>query len=341
MADRQCIFCGRLIDLEKYALFRLPPDHRRVPDEVYRSYLEIRGKAGRYDFPEACGIGSADTAKIVYENGKPVLTTKTGRSTDTLICPSCHNEILRDTMPGSVNTAVFFGGRNSGKTSLITALANECITSVFSYDERYRYIFCDSIYDSALITDAAAKISSGAKPADLRDPVAVFRMTSAAEGSRVVCDVMHDVSAEDTEDDFSIAFGLPFAAGAEHFVYCIPADKLADTLVSLDAGADMRVRLGLDAMTHTLRDDCKPPELDVVVTKLDLGEKSGGAAADISAVRDNEKALLNYIYTAFPCVGEYEKVFDGVRVFTASAVSPMTDGEGVTLTQKLYSGIFR
>ncbi len=340
MVNRQCVFCGRLIDLDRYALFRLPPDYRHVPDDVYRTYLEIRCINRRTDFPDVCGIGSADAARMVYENGKPVLTTRTGRSLDTLICPSCHNEIFRDTSQGSVNTAVFFGRPESGKTSLVAALANECITAGFSHDDRYRYIFCDKTYSSEFIQNVTAGSAGGTKPDDLRDPLVVFRMTSAAEGSIVVCDVMHDVSDNDTEDDYSIALTLPFAAGAEHFVYCIPTDALADTLISLDMGADMRVRLDLDAMTHSFGGNDSPPELDIAVTKLDLAEKLGGAASDILTVRENERALINYIYTAFPCVKEYAGSFSGIRVFPVSSVSPVTDGEGVTLTARLYSAIF-
>ena len=341
MICRKCVFCGRSVDLDRYALFRLPPDHRHIPDNVYRAYLEIRGISGkRNDFPDVCGVGSQDAAKMVFENGKPVLTTKTGRSTDTLICPSCHNEILRDTGEGCVNTALFFGGRDSGKTSLIAALAKECMTAGFSYDDRYRYFFCDKIYDEAYMTEAASKAAAGEKPVELRESIVIFRMTGASEGSRVVCDVMHDVSRGDIEDDLSIAMALPFAAGAGHFVYCIPADKLAGTLISLDAGADLKVRLDLDAMIHSAGEESTLPELDIAVTKFDLAEKAGGAASDIMSVRGNEKALVNYIYTAFPSVEEYSRFFSGIRVYPVSAVSPLTDENGVSLTAKLYSGLF-
>lgn len=341
MICRKCVFCGRSIDLDRHALFRLPPDYRHVPDNVYRAYLEMRGISGkRNDFPDVCAVGSQDAAKMVFENGKPVLTTKTGRSTDTLICPSCHNEVLRDTGEGCVNAALFFGGKDSGKTSLVAALAKECMTAGFSYDDRYRYFFCDKIYEEAYMTDAAAKAAAGEKPDELREPIAIFRMTGASEGSRVVCDVMHDVSTSDTEDDTAIVTQLPFAADAGHFVYCIPADKLAETLVSLDAGADMLVRLDLDAMIHSMSEDGDRPELDIAVTKLDLAEKAGGAASDILSVCGSEKALLNYICTAFPSIGELAGFFSGVRIYPVSAVSPMADESGVSLTARLYSGIF-
>ena len=341
MSVRRCIFCGRLIDLDKQALFRLPPDRTRRPDAVYRRYLAIRGITGEdHNLPDICGIGSPEVSMMIIENGKPVLVTKTGRNTDTLICPTCHNEVLRDTYDTTVNSTVIFGGKDSGKTSLVLELANECITRQFSPDDRYRYFFSDKTYDPELITDAAQKVRNDEKPDDLRRPTAIYRVTGASKGSTTICDVMHDVSDDDLKDTDSINFTLPFAAFSKHFVYCIPADRLAAAITERPESSDMEMRMDMYRMIEACRYAEIPPILDLTVTKLDLAEKAGGAGADIMRCHADERTLKNYIYTAYPCLSEFESFFPTVHAYAVSAVSPDIGGADALLPGKLYMSIF-
>lgn len=340
MAERRCIFCGRLIDLDSFALFRLPPDHKHVPDNIYRHYLETRGINGNANLPEICGAGSPDTARIEWDRNKPVLITRTGRSTDTLVCPSCHNEVFRDTDEGSVNTAVFFGGKDSGRTSLILAMAGECVTRQFSPDDRYRYIFNERICDPKDITDAAERVKCGVKPDDLREPTAIYRVTGASAGFGTVCDVMHDVSRSDFEDEEAIYTFLPFAADAEHYVYCIPSDKLASQIEAHDELSDMLMKLDMYKLMSSFRYSAKRPILDIAVTKLDLAEKAGGAAADIFSARENEQELMSLVFSAYPGMEELSVFFAGVRAHAVSAVSTMSDKDDGGLTCRLYSELF-
>lgn len=333
MAERRCIYCGRLADLDKDALFRMPPDYKHTADEVYGRFLKARGIEGvRIDLPEVCGKNSPEFSKIIWENGKPVLVTKTGRSTDTLICPSCRNELFRDTGDSSVCSAVFFGMRDSGRTSLILALAEKCVTRHFSSDEKYRYIINDRTYTENEITEAAKAVSDGEKPADLRKPVAVYRVSAAAEGGTSVCDVMHDASESDTEDEQAINTAMPFAAASEKYVYCISADTLYEAAMSPDEYPDMRMRLEMFRLISACRYSEKPPELDIAVTKLDTANNEvTGACAD-------EQTLKNYIYSAFPSIEELAPYFSGVRAYAVSAKVPGFGNDD--LTGKLYAGIF-
>ena len=341
MTDRRCIFCGRLIDTDKQALFRMPPDHKHVPDEVYARYLESRGLGGRgISLPEVCGIGYQEMQKLSWENGRPVLITKTGRSSDVQICPSCHNEVFRNTDSESVRTAVFFGGKGSGRTSLILALANECITKQFSADGNYRYFFNEKIYDPDDIKDRAQSIGSGEGTADLREPVAIYRATGASGDGSVLCDVMHDVSGADTEDEQAINISMPFAVDAGHYVYCIAADRLAETLLTKDAREDMLVRLDMHRMMSACRYSESAPVLDIVVTKLDTAEKAGGIGADIAKISGDERSLKNYIFTAFPCIEEFEGVFSGLHAYAVSALPQPAEAEDGGLTAALYPRIF-
>lgn len=340
MAEKRCIFCGRLIDPDRDALFRLPPDHKRVTDNVYRRYLETRGISGNTSLPELCGIGSPDMAKIEWEHGRPVLVTRTGRTTDTLICPSCHNEVMRDTDEGNVNTAVFFGGKDSGKTSLILAMAGECITRQFSPDDRYRYIFNEKICDPSAVTDAAERVRCGEKPADLREPTVIYRLKGAAEGSGTICDVMHDVSESDFTDEEAVYTCLPFAADAAHYVYCIPVDKLAGQTEKPEELGDMLMRLDIYRLLSAFRYSGKRPVLDITVTKLDTAGNAGGAASDILNARENEPLLKNYVFSAYPCIEELSPFFAEVRAYAVSAVSTMSEYDDAGLLGRLYSGLF-
>lgn len=326
MSDRRCIFCGRLTVLEKDALFRLPPDHPRTRDEAYADFRMTRGDRNpRADMPGVCGSRSPECSKLEWENGKPVLITRTGRSTDTLICPTCHSELFRDTDSGSVHSAVFFGEKDSGKTSLILALADRCIKGQFSPDEKYRYIFNDRLYDTEKITSEHERAASGEKPDDLREPAAVYRVSRADEGGKAVCDVMYDVSENDTADEEALLTALPFAASAEHFVYCIPADRLREALASDNEGADIRMRKALFMMMSAFRFSEKPPELDIAVTKSDL---AGGDAAE----------LADSVYTAYPSIKELEMFFSGTKVYAVSALTPAQGG--ADLAGQLYAGLF-
>ncbi|MBP3855665.1 MAG: hypothetical protein IK990_08670 [Ruminiclostridium sp.] len=341
MSEIRCVFCGRLIDTDKQALFRLPPDYVRRPDAIYRRYLEIRDITGKdHNLPDVCGIGSPEVAMLTSENGRPTLVTRTGRNTDSMICPTCHNQILRNTDSASVSSAVFFGGRDSGKTSLVLTLANECITRQFSIDDRFRYIFNDKVCDPALITGAAEEVRNGGKPADLRDPTAIYRVTGASQGMKTLCDVMYDTSASDIRDMDSIRFTLPFAADSRYFVYCIPADKLAETVITQDERADMDARTDMYTMLEACRYAQTPPVLTIAVTKLDLAEKAGGAGDDIMRCHADERALKNYIFTAFPSVGELAVMFTDVHACAVSAVDPDIGGKETTLAGKLYLGLF-
>lgn len=340
MAERRCVFCGRLIDLDKYALFRLPPDHPRERDEVYLRYLEARGESAEKAFlPGVCGIGSPDTSKISWENGRLTLVTKTGRNTDTLICPSCHNEIFRNTDDASVNSAVFFGGNGSGKTSLVLALANECIVRQFSHDDSYRYFFNEKTYDPLEITGNAERMSEGIKPDDLREPIAIYRVTGAGAEDHIYCDVMHDMSDGDTADEESMEVSAPFVSDAGNFVYAVPADKLAEVLMSADGSADISVKLDIFRMMSAFRFREEAPVLNVVLTKLDLLEGDNGIGADILKIYDDERLLKNYIYTAFPSIEEFSPHFGGVRVYAVSAYSSMA-GKYADQLLKMYAGIF-
>ncbi len=333
MTERRCIYCGRLADLDKDALFRLPPDHGRVNDAVYRRFLASRGIEGvRAELPAVCGKQSPDFSKIEWENGKPVLVTKTGRSTDTLICPSCHNELFRDTESGSVRSAVFFGEKDSGKTSLILALAGKCITRQFSPDERFRYILNDRICDAESIVGAAKSIEEGGKPSDLREPIAVYRVSSAAEGGTAECDVMHDASESDTGDEQAIRAAMPFADSSERYVYCIPADTLYETVLADDGRADMKMRLEMMKLLAACRYAQKPPALMLAVTKLDT------ARGEITEMYRDEQTLRNYIYSAYPCIEELAPFFAEVRAFAVSAAKP--EFGDCDLTGELYAGIF-
>ncbi len=324
MSDRRCIFCGRLIELETDALFRLPPDHPRVKDAIYADFQKARGLFDiRSELPGVCEKRSPECAKIEWENGKPVLITKTGRSTDTLICPTCHSELFRDTDSASVHSAVFFGAKDSGKTSLILALAERCITGQFSSDERYRYIFNEKLYNAGDMTAEAEKASAGEKPRDLRRPAAVYRVLRANEGGKAFCDVLHDVSFIDTVDEESVLTALPFAASAEHFVYCIPADTLRDALGADNESADIKIRKDMFMMMSAFRFSEKPPELDIAVTKSDLAD-SGGPTEE-------------QVYTAFPSIRELSMFFSGTKVYPVSAVKRDSGGDPVG---QLYAGLF-
>lgn len=339
MSERRCIFCGRLADTGSGALFRLPPDYRRVPDTVYRQYALSRGI---YDavtmLPDVCGKGSPDFGEMSYENEKPVLVTKTGRITDVLVCPSCHNELYRDTDDASVNTAVVFGDKGSGKTSLVLALANGCIARQFSSDSRYRYILNENICSAHDISEAAAMAAEGKAPADLREPVAIYRVSEASSDEKAVCDVLHDTSCGDTEDDLSVGVTLPFAADAGHYVYCMPVDRLAKAVISQSESEDMLVRRDLFRMFSAFRySDCTPV-LDIVVTKFDLAQKCGGAGEDIFNMRESEAGMKNYLFSAFPGIKEYEPFFSGMRLHTFTAAEN-AGGEGSS-AEKLYAGLF-
>ena len=335
---RKCIFCGRLCDPEQYALFRLPPDHRHIRDTVYAGYLMSRGIRGvSADLPGVCDSFSPEFGKIEWERGKPTLVTKTGRSSDILVCPSCHNELFRDTDVNVLTSAVFFGAKDSGKTSLVLALARECITKQFSPDEKYRYFFNEKLYDPNGITSVAERVREGGKPDDLRSPTVIYRVTGSSDG-RVMCDVMHDVAVTDTFDEQSVNVTMPFASGSQHFVYCIPVDKLAEMIVSDSEAADIRMKLDIYGMVSAFRYAEEPPVLDLTITKLDLAEKLGGAAADILRVRGDARALRNYITTAFPCIDELGEMFREVRIHTVSAVAPIAgDDEAIG---KYYCEIF-
>lgn len=339
MSERRCIFCGRLADTGNGALFRLPPDHKRVPDAAYRRYAESRGI---YDvptvLPDVCGKGSPDFAEISYENEKPVLVTKTGRITDILVCPSCHNELYRDTDDASVHTAVVFGDKGSGKTSLVLSLANECISRQFSSDNKYRYILNENIYDGHDLSEAAAMASGGESPADLREPVAIYRVSEASSSEKVVCDVLHDTSCGDVTDDLTVSVTLPFAADAEHYVYCIPADRLSAAVISRSESEDMLVRRDLYRMVSAFRYSDSAPVLDIVVTKFDLSEKCGGAGEDIYNMRDSENGMKNYLYSAFPGIQEFEPFFSGIKLHTFTASG--TSGEEGGSAEKLYAELF-
>jgi uncharacterized protein YbaR (Trm112 family) len=301
-------------------------------------YLEARGiRNVSADLPGVCDSFSPEFAKIEWENGKPSLVTKTGRSSDILVCPSCHNELFRDTEENILNTAVFFGRKDSGKTSLILALAGECITKQFSPDEKYRYFFNEKLYDPNRVTSLADRVKEGAKPDDLREPVAIYRVTGGSD-SRVVCDVLHDVSASDTLDEMSINITMPFASDAAHFVYCIAADKLAEALVTDNTLGNMTARLDMFRMISAFRYAQTAPTLDITITKIDLAQKLGGAAADILNVREDERALKNYITTAFPCIAELEQCFGGIRVHTVSANAPASGDDDII--GKYYCSIF-
>lgn len=333
MAERRCIYCGRLTDLDKDALFRLPSDHKHTADAVYGRFLKARGIEGaRTDLPEVCGKNSPEFSRIIWENNKPVLVTKTGRSTDTLICPSCRNELFRDTEDSCVRSAVFFGMKDSGKTSLILALAEKCVSRQFSSDEKYRYIINERTYTADRITEAAKAMSGGEKPADLREPVAVYRVSAAATGGNVVCDVMHDASESDMTDEQAINTAMPFAASAGKYIFCIPADALYEAAMSPDEYPDMRMRLEMFRLIAACRYSDKPPELDITVTKLDTAKE------DVAAASADEQTLRNYIYSAFPSIEELAPYFSGVRAYAVSAKVP--DHGNDDLTGKLYAGIF-
>ncbi|MCR4780164.1 MAG: hypothetical protein K5876_03610 [Ruminiclostridium sp.] len=324
MSDRRCIFCGRLTELETDALFRLPPDHPRTNDPIYADFRKARGFTDlRSDLPGVCGSRSPECLKLDWENGRPVLITKTGRGTDTLICPSCHNELFRDTDSASVCSAVFFGAKDSGKTSLILALANSRIKEQFSPDGKYRYIFNDRLYSTEDIAAGAEKAASGEKPADLRSPAAVYRVPRAAEGGKPVCDVLHDVSAADTADEETLLTALPFAESAEHFVYCLPADKLAEAPGEGER-PDILMRRDIFMMLGACRFAEKPPELDIALTRYDL--------ADMSPETASER-----VFGVFPSIGELSGYFSGVKVYAVSAARPDLGG---SLTDELYAGLF-
>ena len=339
MAERRCIFCGRLADIGGNALFRLPPDYRRVPDEIYRRYAESRGRYGvSVMLPDVCGKGSPDFGELSAEDGKPVLVTKTGRITDILVCPSCHNELYRDTDDASVNTAVVFGDKGSGKTTLILSLAEGFVTRQFSSDNRYRYILNEEIHDGHDLTEAAKSAAEGTAPADLREPVAIYRVSEASSDEKVVCDVLHDTSFHDTEDDLSVGTALPFAADAGHYVYCLPVDRLSEAVIACSESEDMRIRRDMYAMMSAFRYADAAPVLDIVITKFDLAEKCGGAGEDIYNMRGSESALKNYLYSAFPSLRDSETFFSGMRLHTFSAASSADDdGSG---TEQLHNALF-
>lgn len=320
------------------ALFRLPPDHRRVPDDIYRRYAESRGIYGISTMmPDVCGRSSPDFGVMSSEDGKPVLITKTGRITDILVCPSCHNELYRDTDDASVHTAVVFGTAESGKTTLILTLTESCVTRQFSSDNHYRYILNEEIYDGHDLTEAAHKSVAGTAPADLREPVAIYRVSEASSDEKVVCDVLHDTSTGDREDDYAVGTALPFASDAAHYVYCIPVDMLSKAVIFGSESEDMLIRRDLYAMTRAFAYSDKTPVLDIVITKFDLAEKCGGAGEDIYNMRDSENALKNYLYSAYPAVREMEPFFSGMRLHTFSAAAAAEDE---TAVEKLYDALF-
>jgi hypothetical protein len=98
------------------------------------------------------------------------------------------------------------------------------------------------------------------------------------------------------------------------------------------------MKLDIFCMMSAFRYAEEPPVLDITVTKLDLAEKLGGAAADILRVRGDARALRNYITTAFPCIDELGELFGDVRIHTVSAFAPIAgDDEAIG---KYYCEIF-
>lgn len=341
MAERICIFCGRRTDTERYALFRLPADLGLAPDTVHKSFLEVRGITGvRSDMPALCSERSPECSKVMWENGRQVLVTRTGRNTDTMVCPSCHSEFFRNTDSASVSSAVFFGRKGSGKTSLILSLAGECITKQFSPDDRYRYIFNDRLYDPREVTAAAERVGGDTVPDDLRRPVSVYRVPGAKDGGSVLCDVMYDVSESDISDELAFCTSMPFAFAAGHLVYCITAERLAAAAASESEAEDIAVRRDIFGMMCAFRYSETPPVLDIAVTKLDTAEKAGGTCADILRCAEDEAALGELVRRALPSVAELGVQFSGVRFHAVSAVGSYNADEKGGTALKLYSQLF-
>ena len=92
------------------------------------------------------------------------------------------------------------------------------------------------------------------------------------------------------------------------------------------------MRLEMMKLLAACRYAQRPPELCIAVTKLDA------ARGEITEMYRDGQTLLNYIYSAYPCVEELAPFFSGVRAFAVSAAVPAYGG--CDLTGEMYAGIF-
>ena len=300
----RCVFCNRSLN-EDQIMFRFPSSNKEMEfDFAYSNMLKahnidptnrcILPKIYRYSGEQQLNGNSAIPSNSVYLSDGTVLTE--------MICPTCHGRIFRDTDDAKRNTFMFFGEKNSGKTSLIYTIISEAVISKNAkdlFDKRYVPFYNDYLIKKNDFIKIYNDLKSEKikKPENFNFPVIIHRAANVNSKLENKTDIFVDVTDFDIEDSDHIDMTLAQADNAKAFIFTIPITKL---ILADDEyyGRDVELRSHILPMYYSTRNADIKPTVFIAITFSDL-IYNGTFDADISQLLDNYLHSPDDLFRAF------------------------------------------
>ena len=318
--NKRCVACGRVIQPDDM-MFRLPIDTPHVADMILINHNARHGIESSSDIlPDV--ISSHDSRVLeVLDNvsGKRVLIMRDGRAVEKMVCPTCHNKIYVCTDDEQTDPIIVYGMPDSGKTSLIIAIAKE--VTELGYDiaqDSYICFLNDQCLDIRRYKADLEKLRQGEKPDDIRQPVLIHRSPSVQSGLSEMSDVFYDAARPDMADEFKAAQMLPYAQDARTFVFVIDVSVLFPQDKVDHQKLDFEIRQELYKLYFRAQYSRTMPKLAVVFNKADKAD-SDVILNTISCEAD----MMTRFYGIFPMSAEIMSYFKNVTFNAVSCLKPV------------------
>lgn len=224
----RCVFCNRITDKEDI-MFRYPSSYGKVAeDHQYTCMQRAHNIVRNNDCVMPLVYFRPDSNELNGSNkeGSYSVFVKDGTELTQMICPTCHGMLFRDTDDGHRNTYLFFGEKDSGKTSLIYAIIYNGVIRKehpMTIDGRYIPFYNDYLMPKNQLERTYNDIvrSKITKPKSLEFPFIIHRAAAAHSGLTNKTDVFYDVTDFDIQDGNHIDMTLRQAQQATAFVFTI------------------------------------------------------------------------------------------------------------------------
>lgn len=272
----RCVFCNRITDKEDI-MFRYPSNYGKVAeDHQYTCMQRAHNIVRKNDCVMPLVYFRPDSNELNGSNkeGSYSVFVKDGTELTQMICPTCHGMLFRDTDDSHRNTYLFFGEKDSGKTSLIYAIIYNGVIRKehpMTIDGRYipfynNYLMPKEQLERTYNDIVRSKIT---KPKSLDFPFIIHRAAAAHSGLTNKTDVFYDVTDFDIQDGNHIDMTLRQAQQATAFVFTIGIGKiLCDE--GMYYGRDVQLRNHMMSMYYATQYTDSKPVVFIAVTGADM-----------------------------------------------------------------------
>lgn len=343
MNDYKCVFCGRTIKTDEL-MFRYPSDNAKVIDEIYAKALNSKGiMKGDVQKTEACDLKTPNIVKLIDDGTEVFLVTKNGVRINDKICPTCHFTLFRDINTTVGNAVPVFGLPKSGRTTLITAMANSVIQKSYeAFDMKYIPFFNEYVYPERKFANDTNTAISGGHLSLLKYPVVIHRMCSARYDGDNVTDVFYDIDNDSLLKEESFDYYLPNIRIASRIAVTVPADFIFEEDYDKISRNDMILKQYLYRVYFALkREGMKNARINLVVTKADIVNSPEQSFSEeqrlyISGLMLDNAGLKKHFSDRFTLSAEFLNLFSSYEVSAVSAFEPEMCGEGTDILLKTY-----